>query len=149
MPTFSMGGDTIEGYYTVEEATAQLQQISQLRETSEAAKTLRDVKHLHVFGYQRQCECGMTELEYVATCRDSGEDLCPLAKAKAVQTPAEFAEQLHALWGQGVTRYKWAREVPMHKLAADGSREYLHGDSVRLAAAVGSMLRAYDVEIHF
>ena len=152
MPTFVMGDQQIEGSYTAEEALELLTRLAGMEEAREQARTLRDVRHFHVFGRDRQCACGLAEVDYMENQRADDENICPLARAQAVQSPADFLEQLMRTWrkravaGPGDTRKGYP--VP-HSLAADTRREYLYKDTQRYGEAINSMIHGYESDIHF
>lgn len=147
MPTFVMGGQTIEGNFTLEAAIEMLQHLIAQQEACAAVRTLWDVNHLHIFSkYTRECACGMYEVEYMAIPRDTidGVDICPRAKAQAVQTPKEFFNQLFRKWRKGGTNGKFIGDDDHHvyKLAVRANTAYLHGDGD--SNSIDNAVKAYE-----
>ena len=152
MPTFVMGDHQIEGSYTAEEAMELLTWLASREEAREQLRTLLDVKHFHVFGYDRQCACGLAEVDYMAKQREDDENICPLARAQAVQSPSEFFEQLMRTWKKRAVRGAAATREgypATHSLAADTRREYLYKDTQRYGESINSMIHGYESNIHF
>lgn len=81
---------------SLSDAVEALQIVQQLKDDVVVKRTLEEVNHFHNFGRDRVCACGMREVHYIYRQRDNDETLiCPLVKARPVETAAEFAERLN------------------------------------------------------
>jgi hypothetical protein len=90
-------------------------------------------------------------LQHIAKLQQDAEDVrChTILQPQAVQSPAEFFEQLFKEWTAGHVAYTKPRDVPAHKLAAGEGKDYLYSAEQRPSDAISGLINSYEAAIHF